>query len=290
MLSDSPSALSWPSSHSIARSRACGVAGLEGRASSVSTVFCSGGAAGTVRRSGFCCVSHGASALSGGRFCGFGGLAPSSGSGRRAVHAGLEGHEVLAAGGQHAEPLAVGVARAALAGEAGERLGRLLEDLALGGELLVRHRVLRPRLEHRGLAARGAADLAVERHAALHERREVRHRQAEVVGQPAQLRLGDEAAQLAHPRGGGVERGLRVLHAGPQLDRERAQRREGVVERGERRASPRAACAGARRRPPAGCRPRAANAPAATLKSVTSDLSCSRLRSSAAAVAPACLT
>ena len=65
----------------------------------------------------------------------------------------------LRRGDQHAEPLAVRVARAALAGEAGERLRRLLVDRALGGERLVVDRVLAPGQDDLVLAARRRADL-----------------------------------------------------------------------------------------------------------------------------------
>ena len=123
------------------------VAGLEGRRAGVDLRAAAAAPAGLVRRSGDSCVSHGFVASSGGRFAGRGGLAPISGSGVVANTPGAQRDEVLAAGGQHAEPRAVGVGRAALAREARQRLGRLLVDLALGGELLVGHRVHRPRVD-----------------------------------------------------------------------------------------------------------------------------------------------
>src|SRR3954451_24927071 len=104
----------------------------------VSTLLCGGGAAGFERRSGGCCVSHGTWLFSGGRRAGPRRVAAGvrraprrparvdAEDGQRggAEHARVELHEVGAAGGQDAEPLAVGVTRAAIAGEARERRGQ----------------------------------------------------------------------------------------------------------------------------------------------------------------------
>ena len=66
---------------------------------------------------------------------------------------------------------------------------------------------------------------------------EVRNRLAEVVGEPLQLVLGHELAQLLHERDLGVEGRDGGARAGQRLARERAQGRERAVERLERRAS-----------------------------------------------------
>ena len=229
-----PSAFSWSRSQSTAFVLGLRVAGLEGRRAGVDLPLRrrAGGVGAQVRRLLRLTRLRGVErrALRRARRVG-----ADQRLGRGGEHAGPQRDEVLAAGGQHAEPRAVGVARAALAREARKRLGRLLVDLALGGELLVGHRVHRPRVDDGVLAARRAADLAVERDAAVDQGGQVGHGRAQVGGQAAQLGLGHQAAQLLHERQRDVERLLGALDPRAQLARQRAQRREGLVERLQRR-------------------------------------------------------
>ena len=237
------------------------VARLERRRVGVDLCCCGGGAAGLRAQVGrLLGLARRRRAFSGGRLFGFGGLAPSSGSGVVANTPGRERDEVLAAGGQHAEPLAVGVARAALAGEAGQRLRRLLVDRALGRELLVR----RPCPSPTGGSPRSGSSAArrtcaVQRHAA----RRPGAARAGTVGRRSAARprsscLGDQPAQLAHERHRGVDRRASELCT--------PGRRSAASARSGGNASlsaPSAGLRGAQRarqlgdRRAAGCRPRA---------------------------------
>ena len=203
-------------------------------------------------------VSHGLVSSSGGRAFGLGGLEPRIGFVRRAEHARGERHEVGAAGGQHAEPLAVGVTRAALAGEAGERLRRLGVDGAAGRELLVLDLVLRPRQDDLVLAARQQAVLLARTGCS----------RAPGAPAPGPSGAGRRRGRAARPRRPGRAAGARAgstrrapprrsARPGRRSRGEGAQRRERLVERAER------GLGGAQRprqlgdRECAGCRPRA---------------------------------
>ena len=153
----------------------------------------------------------------------------------------------LRRGDHDPEPLAVRVARAALAGEAGERLRRLLVDRALGGERLVLDRVLAPGQDDLVLAARRRADLLEERHGALLERRERRARR--VAG-----RATARAARARRRGRGPAGRTGRPRRAScSSTGRRGARRGSGAARAGTRRsgcAAParrRSACAAARR-------------------------------------------
>ena len=224
-LREEPSALRSLRSQSTVFCSACAFAAADGWARSKPC----GAASGTVRRSGGCWVSHGTSARSGGRawFLGVGRVDALQ---RLAGEEELVGpHRVgeLRRGEHDAEPLAVGVARAALAGEAGQRLGRLLVDRAVGGERLVVDLVLGPGQDHVVLAARGLRELVVERHRALVERGQRGHERAQVVREAAQLGLGHEAARLPDEGHARVDRGARGAHG-------RARRADQAAHGGER--------------------------------------------------------
>ena len=133
---------------------------------------------------------------------------------------------VVAAGDEHAEPLAVGVAGAALPRETRKRLRRLLVHLPRRGEDLVLDLVLRPGQDHLVLAARRRAHLPEERHRLLREPRERGHGGAQVARQATQLGLRDETASLAGERHERVERRAGRAYGRACVDDEPAQVRE----------------------------------------------------------------
>ena len=152
---------------------------------------------------------------------------------RGAEQAVAEVERLRAALAEDLEPLAVGVERAALAGEAGQELAGLLVDRARRRERRVGHRLVAARHEHLVRAARPAG--AAARAAARSSRASaasggVAARRSR--GQAAQLVLADEAAQLADER-------RRVARAVGPVERtpgraaraKRAHGRERVVER-----------------------------------------------------------
>ena len=158
---------------------------------------------------------------------------------------------------EHPELLAVGVAGAALTGDADEAVaGLLVDDLVLVAESPSgRDRGVAPRDDDLLKQEESSAGLLQERQRRLCEQRQVRDRRPQVLDQAAQLGLGDQLAELADPRVGVVERLVGGLGAGQRLARERAQRREGGVELGQRRAALRERAA-ARRSPAPAPRPR----------------------------------
>src|SRR4051812_41647742 len=104
--------------------------------------------------------------------------------------------DVVAAGQQDAEPLAVGVARTALAGQARQGLDGLLVDRAVRRERAVLDLVVAPGQDHVVLAVGGQADLLVERDGLVVELGQRRDRRAQVARQAAQLPGLDELTQL----------------------------------------------------------------------------------------------
>ena len=165
------------------------------------------------------------------------------------------------------EPLAVGVARAALARDARSAL-RLLEDRALGGNWLSGIvSCAHGSITAVGSSRRGAS--GGERHAASTSSRGGL-RGAEVGGDrpPRPETRPRSSASTGSRRRSWPQR----PHARRELVRE-ARSAARAAQLGRARASPRAACAGLAT---AACRLPSlwANAPAATWKSVTSDLSC----------------